>query len=33
MDFMNESKCLDEECMEIEDAGGRLRGATDGVWD
>jgi len=27
---MNESKCLEEEWMEIDDAGGRLRGATDG---
>ena len=33
IDFMNESKCLEEECMEIEDAGGRLRVATDGGWE
>jgi hypothetical protein len=33
MDFMNESKCLDDEWIEMDDAGGRLRGATEGLCD
>lgn len=33
MDFINESKCLEDEWMEMDDAGGRFRGATDDLRD
>lgn len=33
MDFINESKCLEDEWMEMDDAGGRFCGATDDLRD